>query len=763
MRILLIDAYDSFSQNLAQLLTSATGATIYTIHIDDFANISFLKPHLPSFDAVVIGPGPGSPEIEADIGVVNDVWKLSGEDILPVFGVCLGLQSLVFSNGGQVNKLGTVKHGLLSEIAHTGEGLFEGVGKINVVRYHSLHGITEVGGDVEEIAWADDENGRVVMGVRHISKPFWGVQYHPESVCSEGGKDVVANFWKMAIGWNNSQGRVVKDLRADWKRQPREKSLMELQTSFEGRRLDSAQKMEVRTEDIFGKGVSACRICEMLGVEAAYEFVLLESAAAPGRFSIIGILTPGLTRRINYSCGDTFLTLSYSGPDSSETKVDLRDYGGSVWRFLAKYMDQRKATGGKDDSPFWGGLVGYFNYETGVDSLGVPIKPRKEAKGMKRRPDVNLAFVERSIVLDGHTGKIYIQTLLPPAADGNWLESTKRLLQQEADIAITPSPTPPPESCPKRRRLAAKTSPLKLPPTIYKPDAEKYMQKVKTCQSYLSTGDSYELCLTATTKIHLEPTNTWALYQHLRTRNPAPYAAYLRLSNTTLLSSSPERFLSWSRSGACQLCPIKGTVKKTPTTTYASASRLLNVPKERAENLMIVDLIRHDLHRLATDVSVKKLMVTEEYASVYQLVSVITGTVDPQDGMTGFDVLARSLPPGSMTGAPKKRSVEILQEIEETERGVYSGVLGYWSACGAGDWNVIIRSAFRYDDEFVTTEDGSEKEVWRIGAGGAITALSGPKEEWEEMEVKLGESCSCAGRLMKEANCCRFGLEGFHG
>ena len=156
-------------------------------------------------------------------------------------------------------------------------------------------------------------------------------------------------------------------------------------------------------------------------------------------------------------------------------------------------------------------------------------------------------------------------------------------------------------------------------------------------------------------------------------------------------------------------------------------------------------------------------MVTEEYASVYQLVSVITGTVEPQDGMTGFDVLARSLPPGSMTGAPKKRSVEILQEIEETERGVYSGVLGYWSVCGAGDWNVVIRSAFRYDDEFVTTEDGSEKEVWRVGAGGAITALSGPKAEWEEMEVKLGEPCSRVERLIKEANCCRFDLEGFHG
>ncbi|CUS09318.1 unnamed protein product [Tuber aestivum] len=740
MRILLIDAYDSFSQNLAQLVTSATGATVYTIRIDDFADISLLKPHLPSFDAVVIGPGPGSPEVEADIGVVNDVWKLSGEDVLPVFGVCLGLQSLVFSHGGRVDRLGTVKHGLLNEIAHTGEGLFEGVGKINVVRYHSLHGIVEIGGDVEEIAWADDENGRVVMGVRHVSKPFWGVQYHPESVCSEGGSEIVGNFWKMATDWNTSRGRVAKALRADWKGQSREKSLMELQANSERGKLGGSQKVEVRTEDIYGKGISASRICEIVGVEEADEFILLESAAVPGRFSIIGVLTPGLTQRISYSCGDNFLKLSYTGGNSSETEVDLRDYGGSIWRFLAKYMDQRTATGGRDDSPFWGGLVGYFNYETGVSSLDIPIKPRKEVEGMKRRSDVNLAFVERSIVLDGQTGKIYVQTLLPSAADGNWLESTKRRLQQEADMAITPAATPPPEPSPKRPRRSYETSPPKLSPVVYKPDAEKYMQNVKTCQSYLSTGDSYELCLTATTKIHLEPTNPWALYRHLCARNPAPYASYFRLSKATLLSSSPERFLSWSRTGACQLCPIKGTVKKTPTTTYDSASVILNTPKERAENLMIVDLIRHDLHRLATDVSMEKLMVVEEYASVYQLVSVITGSVDPQDGMTGFDVLARSLPPGSMTGAPKKRSIEILQEIEETERGIYSGVLGYWSVCGAGDWNVIIRSAFRYDDEVATAEDGSQKEVWRIGAGGAVTALSGPKAEWEEMDVKLNST-----------------------
>jgi para-aminobenzoate synthetase len=167
--------------------------------------------------------------------------------------------------------------------------------------------------------------------------------------------------------------------------------------------------------------------------------------------------------------------------------------------------------------------------------------------------------------------------------------------------------------------------------------------------------------------------------------------------------------------------------------TLARAQEILNTPKERAENLMIVDLIRHDLHRLLGKVDVEKLMVVEEYKTVYQLVSVISGTL-PEDkletGITGFDVLARSIPPGSMTGAPKKRSVQILQQLEgdDRERGVYSGVAGYWSVCGAGDWSVVIRSAYRYDDE-------GEGEWW-VGAGGAVTALSTPQGEWEEMCVK---------------------------
>lgn len=727
-RILLIDAYDSFTHNLSRLLAAATGASVHTIHIDTpFKDITPLLSHLASFSAVCIGPGPGSPEILADIGIVNDVWKFAN---LPVFGVCLGLQSLCLAFGGKVRRLRVVKHGLVDVVEHVGEGLFEGVGEVKAVRYHSLEAVAKKGGDVIPLAWANDENGRVLMAARHCEKPFFAVQYHPESVCTEGGGvEVVRNFWRLAQQWNKTTGRVLQDLRNDWRVPPRGMGLLEIQLDWEGRRPQKYEKSLVRTKQLDGEGLGVVRICEMMGVGGSDEFVLLDSAAFPGRYSIIGILTHGSTQRINYSVGDPHVSLSYVGGSHVDTKkVDLCGlYQGSIWRFLARFMDERRAVDGMEKSPFWGGLVGYFDYEIGVDSLDIPIKPRKEMEGAPRRPDVNLAFVERSIVMDGHTGIIYIQTLLSESSDSNWLESTAQRLRQE----IT---APDPSS------LAA-ASPLhkKTLPEIHCPSGPSYIQKVHKCQTHLSSGDSYELCLTASTRVHLPKRTSptpWALYCTLRTRNPAPYAAYIRLGATTILSSSPERFLSWTRNGTCQLRPIKGTVRKTPTTTFASASAQLNTPKERAENLMIVDLIRHDLYRFAESVKVEKLMVVEEYASVYQLVSVISGRLP--EGTSGFDVLAKSLPPGSMTGAPKKRSVELLQDVEDAERGVYSGVLGYWSVCGAGDWNVVIRTAVRHDEETIIDAKGRECDVWRVGAGGAITALSTAESEFEEMETKLG-------------------------
>ncbi|KAI6010263.1 ADC synthase [Pisolithus microcarpus] len=249
---------------------------------------------------------------------------------------------------------------------------------------------------------------------------------------------------------------------------------------------------------------------------------------------------------------------------------------------------------------------------------------------------------------------------------------------------------------------------------------------------------------------------SWERYKLLRELNPAPHAGYLLLHPTTLVASSPERFLSFSRppGATFQLRPIKGTVRKAPDITRAVAEKeLRGSPKEVAGNLMIVDLIRHDLHAVVgQDVDVKQFCTVEEYSTVWQLVSVIEGkvgdTVDApnshrENGALGWELLRRSLPPGSMTGAPKKHSVEILRTLEDSEQNVYSGAFGYWCVSGAGDWSVTICSCFKYDGRYSckhTTEappPDDRAEEWVIGAGGAITALSDPEKEWEEMLIKL--------------------------
>ena len=295
------------------------------------------------------------------------------------------------------------------------------------------------------------------------------------------------------------------------------------------------------------------------------------------------------------------------------------------------------------------------------------------------------------------------------------------------------------------------------------PHESSYKSKIRTCKELINVGESYELCLTnqAIVRQSSKASCPWSLYLMLRQSNPAPFGAYLKLDSLTLLSSSPERFMSWTRpkphatpTSTCQFRPIKGTVPKRQvgsdgqprTISLDEATTQLSTTKERAENLMIVDLIRHDLHGVvgSGNVTVKKLMVVEEYETVYQLVSVIEGELSAgpeqpvtsqrstrREGRTGIDVLAASLPPGSMTGAPKKRSCQLLHSIEgEKPRSVYSGVVGYMSVGGGGDFSVTIRSMFTWDS-------GNEEREWHVGAGGAVTTLSTEEGEWQEMCAKM--------------------------
>ncbi|KAK7064091.1 putative aminodeoxychorismate synthase [Favolaschia claudopus] len=737
-RLLLIDSYDSFTFNLASLCKQSIPSCAIYIIKNDTLKISELLSILPFFSAIIVGPGPGSPEIDQDVGCIKDLWNLEQQAMIPIFGVCLGLQSLGVAYGAQLQRLNVVKHGQISHIQHTGVDLFHGVGMVEAVRYHSLHVVLNKGGDVEELAWANDEaeNGHVVMALRHTTKPFWAVQYHPESVCTRGGgSEVIQNFWRLAQSWSLNHGRWVKPWDHGIEHFTGKPWPASCALPGPPRNILSPPSLRVTTQVLEIPTLAAVTVSELLGVcDEECPFVLLDSAAQPGRFSIIGSLMQ-TSLQITYSVGDDFVTLT-RGMHSAQEPLGRRD----VWTWVSDFMSDKSFHDGHPDIPFWGGLVGLLSYELGVHSLD--ISPNENAR-QRQHPDLNLVFVERSVVIDSLTGRIFIQSLLP---DDSWISDTAMLLA-EAAPTFTHN---------------AKSEP-QVAPAISLPLKSRYIANIHAAKERIFAGDSYELCLTARTTIsipktrHAVSSTSWRRYLALRSKNPAPHSAYIRLHPTTLLSSSPERFLSTSRSPnpVLQLRPIKGTVRKAPGVTRVTAEKALaGSVKEVAENLMIVDLIRHDLHTVVgEDVQVKQFCTVEEYETVWQLVSVIEGMLDPDASDTsdperqlGWEMLKKSLPPGSMTGAPKKRSVEILQSLENDPRGIYSGVFGYWCVSGGSDWSVTIRSCFKYENRLrAKSESCSPLESWDIGAGGAITALSDPEAEWEEMLVKLQSAAGAFG------------------
>lgn len=294
------------------------------------------------------------------------------------------------------------------------------------------------------------------------------------------------------------------------------------------------------------------------------------------------------------------------------------------------------------------------------------------------------------------------------------------------------------------------------------PDEKVYKAQVEACKVQLAAGESYELCLTCETPIVVHPPDTapdravfpWQLYKRLRKYNPAAFSAFAKLGRVKIASSSPECFLNWDRHSTLEMKPMKGTVRKTGAMTLDKARAILSSTKETAENLMIADLIRHDLYGICGSghVVVHKLLEVEDHGRVYQMITHVKGRVDHRRlgvavrhmaqlksrnmSVHGITALQKCVPPGSMTGAPKERSCMHLGAIERRSRGVYSGVMGYLDLGGAGSFSVLIRTAFSCADD-----SAAGPQVWRVGAGGAVTTLSTADGEWEEMITKLRTVC----------------------
>lgn len=255
-------------------------------------------------------------------------------------------------------------------------------------------------------------------------------------------------------------------------------------------------------------------------------------------------------------------------------------------------------------------------------------------------------------------------------------------------------------------------------------------------QERLHAGDTYETNLTYRITLP-DPTGAvadadpFAAYLRLRRLDPAPYAGFLQHdvpgAGVHLLSASPERYAIVTADRTLETKPIKGTTPRgaTPEADAALAEQLAADPKFRAENLMIVDLLRNDVAMVCEvgSVEVPSLMTVESYAAVHQLVSTVRGRLRPE--VTTLDALRALFPAGSMTGAPKRRTMEVIAEVERTPRGVYSGAFGWISGDGRADLGVVIRSWVR-----------DAAGTWTLGTGGGITVASDPAEEYAESRWK---------------------------
>lgn len=252
-----------------------------------------------------------------------------------------------------------------------------------------------------------------------------------------------------------------------------------------------------------------------------------------------------------------------------------------------------------------------------------------------------------------------------------------------------------------------------------------YLELIDAARAHIATGNAYQLCLTNRISLELDadPLN---VFLRLREASPAPYAAFVKLGSRAVVCSSPEQFLKVSVDKLATSKPIKGTRARSddPITDAQNAEALRANEKERAENLMIVDLMRNDLGRVCEpdSVQVPSLFEVESYATVHQLVSTVTGRLRPE--VDAIDAIESTFPAGSMTGAPKLRAIELLSELEGGPRGVFSGVVGYLGADGSADFGMVIRTIV------------FEKDTAYIGVGGGIMADSEPAAEYLETMLK---------------------------
>ncbi|OCF44981.1 para-aminobenzoate synthetase [Kwoniella heveanensis CBS 569] len=790
-RTLILDYYDSYTNNLLTLFTKLYSDAevlekVVVVKADKYSWPEFQQNVLPNIDCVILSPGPGRPDTPSDIGFALDLLR---SHPLPILGVCLGHQAIAVAFGAKIINTPSITHGHVVPISPVSptKGLFaspywqtdgesEKEQVFEVVVYNSLTADPDtIPDELEVTAWSVPSPTRpsTVQGLRHKKYPIWGVQYHPESISSTRGADLLQAFLDEVNAYHSSPAsfpplpadiisacayRVAASSRP--LSRSRTSSILPTPPRTPSSSRPASRLGYSRSTDL-GRQLKTQHVFESLvnwsrkGKEKAIGEIWLDGQT-PTRPTTSTLATPSFL--ITYCLATRRVTLHRGGLTPSTLSLPeyttFWDWFSEAHQSLTTLPTSTSSHRSGSSNGFKGGWVGYFGYEMKEESLQ-GYRRRTREDGESKAVDACWAWVDRFTERTTN-GEWIIRGMLDAQNEDDdveaedhftfgvtregWSEYVEQVQCILGGSARSDNaPTVPSQSFPTFRPTAT---------------GDNYRSKIDACREAIRQGESYELTLTTRFSASMtgpphggdaESLDPYALYLRLRSFNPAYYSTYLhfpslvtpRGNGLTVLSSSPERFLKIDSGRRVEMMPIKGTrARIKPGQCRRADARigeeLRTDQKERAENLMIVDLIRSDLLSCCTPstVTVPKLIALESYG-VHNLVTTVQGIL--AENVSSVEAVRRCFPPGSMTGAPKLRSVQLLDDFEDRQRrGIYSGALGYFSVDGVTDLSVVIRTIVVEGDQL------------SIGAGGAITWLSDRDGEWAEVLTKVG---SVVGKL----------------
>ena len=446
---------------------------------------------------------------------------------------------------------------------------------------------------------------------------------------------------------------------------------------------------------------------------------LLESVVGGerfGRYSFIGIAAKARIEVRGYQCTE----FSGAAITRQSTVDDPLDY-------VEKYLAQFKVA--KVETPatlprFCGGLVGYFGYDT-VRYVEKKLAHTQKADQLGT-PDIALLLSEEIAIVDNLSGKLFLVVYAQPGVPGAYQKGSARLAELLKKLR-EPVVIPPASSAASE-------------PAVSGFGQQAYYAAVERAKKYIFEGDIMQVVPSQRMAKPLRATPL-ALYRALRTLNPSPYMFYFDFDDFHVVGASPE-ILARLEGGTVTVRPIAGTRKRgaTPEEDKALAEELLADPKERAEHIMLMDLGRNDAGRVAQTgtVHVTEQMVIERYSHVMHIVSNVEGKIKP--GLGAIDVLRATFPAGTVSGAPKVRAMEIIDELEPVKRGIYAGAVGYLGFDGNMDVAIALRTG--------VVKGG----MLYAQAGGGVVADSEPEAEWQETQNK-------ARALLRAAEIAEAGLD----